>query len=133
MRTASFFTYRQGPGRISIARFAPRGTAAGFRIYKPLAPTREMLSMGEARYRDIYFREILGNLDAQRVYDLLQRLAGEWEPVLQCWETPQQIEDKVAGKEFCHRHFVAEWFGDKLGIDVPEHKAPDLTRMPALF
>jgi hypothetical protein len=26
------------PGRISIARFAPRGTPAGYRVYSPLAP-----------------------------------------------------------------------------------------------
>jgi hypothetical protein len=34
---ASFFTYT-GPGRVSIARWAPRDTPAGFRIFKPLAP-----------------------------------------------------------------------------------------------
>jgi len=37
MKTASFFAYT-GPARISIARFAPRGSPAGFRIYRALAP-----------------------------------------------------------------------------------------------
>ena len=37
MKTSSFFSYT-GPGRISIARFAPRGTPAGVRVYKRLAP-----------------------------------------------------------------------------------------------
>ena len=57
MKTASFFAYT-GPGRICIARWAPRGTPAGFRVYKPLAPRKDMLRMSEAEYRDIYVGEI---------------------------------------------------------------------------
>ena len=68
MKTASFKTYT-GPGRISIARWAPRGTPAGYRIYKALAPTREMMRMPEGQYREIYFRDIVGPLHAQIVWD----------------------------------------------------------------
>ena len=37
MKLSSFFDY-YGPDRVSIARYAPRGTPAGFRAYKPVAP-----------------------------------------------------------------------------------------------
>ncbi len=116
MKTASFFAYT-GPGRISIARWAPRGTPAGFRIYKPLAPRKDMMKMSIEQYRRIYVGEILAALDPQTVVDDLHRLAGEAEPVMLCWE--RQL-DLASGKTFCHRRMVAEWLGETLGLDVPE-------------
>ena len=115
MKTASFKTYT-GPGRISIARWAPRGTPAGYRIYKALAPTREMMRMPEARYREIYFRDIVGPLDAQVVWDELHELAGGAEPVLLCWEKPP-----FSASNWCHRHMVTEWFADEIGKTVDEY------------
>jgi len=114
MKTSSFRLYT-GPGRISIARYAPRATPAGYRIFRALAPHGHMLKMPYDQYRDLYFREILGPLSPQLVWAQLHQLAGhEHEPVLLCWETLKQPDD------WCHRRMVAEWFGDKLGEDVPE-------------
>ena len=118
MKTASFFTYTR-PGRISIARWAPRGTPAGFRVFKALAPTREMLSMDIDEYRVLY-DDILGRLDPQATWDRLHELAGGHEPVLLCYETPEQIRQRAPGKSFCHRHMVAKWFAESLGFQVPE-------------
>ena len=122
MMTANFKTYT-GPGRISIARWEPRGTPAGYRRYRALAPRRDMLRMAEERYRDIYFGEILGSLDAKRTWDELHELAGDAEPVLLCWERPP-----FTATNWCHRQMVAKWFFDKLGRIVLEH-APT-TRNP---
>ena len=118
MKTASFFTYT-GPGRVSIARYAPRGTPAGFRIFKVLAPEREMLSMKIDEYRVLY-DEILRRLDPQETWDRLHELAGDHEPILLCYETPDQIRHGVPGKSFCHRNMVAKWFEKSLGFEVPE-------------
>ena len=115
MKTASFKTYT-GPGRISIARWEPRGTPAGYRRYPALAPTREMMRMTEAQYRDIYFRDIVGPLDVQVVWDELHQLAAGAEPVLLCWEKPP-----FSAANWCHRRIVAEWFADQLGVDIAEH------------
>lgn len=112
MKTSCFKVYT-GPGRISIARYAPRGTPAGFRMFKQLAPTAVMLKQGYDR--DAYFRDILGPLDPQQTFDTLTGLAAGAEPVLLCWEVPP-----FTAKNWCHRRLVAEWFGDKLGISVPE-------------
>ena len=116
MKIASFFAYT-GPGRVCIARWAPRNTPAGFRIYKPLAPRRDMLKMTLEQYRRIYVGEILAALDPQTVVDDIHGLAGDCEPVMLCWE---QTADIASGKTFCHRHMVAEWLAETLGLDVPE-------------
>ena len=74
-----------------------------------------MLQLPYDLYRDIFFRDILGPLDPQKVADELQRLAGEFEPVMLCFEKPP-----FHASNWCHRRMVAEWFGYTLGLDVPE-------------
>ncbi len=89
MKTSSFFSYT-GPGRISIARFAPRNTPAGFRIYKPLAPGPWFNSVHEEMYRELYFAQ-LAELDAMQTWEALHDLAGGVEPVLLCYESVKDI------------------------------------------
>jgi len=115
MKTASFFDYA-GPGRLSIARFPPRGTPAGFRVYRALAPGPWFKSVDEAEYRSRYAAQ-LASLDPRRTWDELHALAGDAEPVLLCWERKADLE---AGRVFCHRRIVAEWFADRLGEGVDE-------------
>jgi len=95
---------------VSIALYAPRGYPK-VRRYPALAPTRQMLKMGEAEYRAAY-QEILDRLDPRKVYEDL----GE-NSILICWEAP--------GK-FCHRRLVAEWLEKHLGVTVPELRDPSL-------
>ena len=114
MKTASYFTFN-GPGSIGISLGAPREMTIFCGFYRDLAPRREILRMPYLVYRDVYFREILGPLDPKQVVEDLQRLAGEDEPVVQCFERPPFNDDN-----WCHRQMVAEWFGDRLGLVVPE-------------
>lgn len=113
MKTASFKTY-DGPGRISIARYAPRGTPAGYRVYKPLAPGRWFNSVSQDEYRKLFFKQ-LADLNPESVSVRLHELAGGHEPVLLCWEVPP-----FHANNWCHRRMVADWFLDKLGIQVEE-------------
>ena len=113
MRTASFFTYA-GPGRIGIARWAPRGTPAGFAVYRPLNPTAPMLKMARAEYEPLYWA-ILSRLDPRRVVDDLRRLADPHEPILLCWERPPFSETV-----WRQRRLVAAWLERELGRVVPE-------------
>lgn len=113
MKTASFKTYA-GPGRISIARYAPRGTPAGFRIHGPLAPAADMLKMSRTLYLPRY-AAILAALDPQEQWNILHEKAGCSEPVLLCWEKPPFTE-----KNWCHRRLVAAWFERELGVKVSE-------------
>lgn len=113
MKTASFFTY-VGVGRISIARFAPRGTPAGFKVYKPLAPGPWFNSVPEDVYRELYFAQ-LAELDAAAVVAALTELAAGHEPVLLCYEKPPFTSDN-----WCHRTMVSEWLKKELGLEVSE-------------
>lgn len=113
MKTASFFTY-SGPGRIVISRSAPRGLAAGYKLYRPLNPGPWFNSVSRVEYIRRY-NDILATLDPQKVWDELHVLAGGAEPVLLCFERPPFTE-----KNFCHRRMVAEWLRQELGMEVPE-------------
>ncbi|AXC64745.1 hypothetical protein E2G82_21230 [Salmonella enterica subsp. enterica serovar Ramatgan] len=122
MKTSCFSLYK-GDGRISIARYAPRNTPAGYRIYSKLAPGTWFNSVSEAKYNELFKNEILARLDPQRTWDELHAMTGGYEPVLLCWERPG---------EFCHRHLVAGWFERELGVTVSEYD-PKATPQQALF
>ena len=115
MKTASFFTFT-GPGRVSIALYAPPNAPAGFRRYAPLVPRRDMLKLPYDHYREIYTGEILAKLDPHAVAGDLQRLAGVHEPVLLCWKKPP-----FTATNWCHRRMVAEWLGLYLDLQIAEH------------
>lgn len=126
MKTSSFYLY-DGPGRISIARTAPRRVKAGFRIYRALAPGawryEEAFQQRDA-YRAKYFAEVLAPLDAGATWNALHALAGGHEPVLLCHEHLLKPGD------WCHRQLVAQWFAQQLGETVAElqtekHRARD--------
>ena len=121
MKTASYFTY-PGPGRIGITVGMPRRIPAGFRMYRPLAPRREMLELPFNLYQELYLKEILGPLDPAVVKADLEELAGAAEPVLLCFERPPFNADN-----WCHRRMVAKWFKVHLDLDVPEigYDGPD--------
>jgi len=117
MKTSSFYLY-SGPGRISIARAAPRRVAAGFKVYRALAPGAWLFDPQYRNdydaYRERYIREILAPLDPQKVWDDLHALADGHEPVLLCHEHLLKLGD------WCHRRLVAEWLEGTLGVAVPE-------------
>ncbi len=124
MKTSSFYLYH-GPGRIAISRTVPKHIS-GFQRYPALAPGKWLFDetfVGD--YAQRYREEILAPLDAQKVWDELHALAGNDEPVLLCHEHLQKPGEQ------CHRRLVAQWFAEKLGVEVaempivPRAKKPD--------
>lgn len=119
MQTASFFTYT-GPGRVSIARYAPRNTPAGYRQFRALAPGPWFNSVTKDVYIQRYSAEVLEKLDPSDTVRKLEELAGkdadgkQIEPVLLCWEKPTDHDS------WCHRAIVADWFRLHLQLDVFE-------------
>ena len=114
MKTSSFFTTK-GAGRISIARFAPRDIAPGYREFRGLAPGKWFKSATKDAYEALYAEEILAPLDPRATYEALCALADGAEPVLLCWERPP-----LTDANWCHRRLVAAWFKETLGLHVPE-------------
>ncbi len=113
MKTSSWFLW-SGLGRIGISRGTPRGMRPGYRLHRPLNPTRELFEQGaysEQAYRDT----VLAPLDPCETCDALHALAHPDEPILLCYEHPPFRDGHN-----CHRRFVARWFEECLGVDVPE-------------
>jgi Protein of unknown function, DUF488 len=121
MKTACI--WYKGPGRIVISR-GIHGMAAGFKHYLKLAPTSNILRAAHAEDFDAdvdwpkwikrFEREVLAPLDPQAVYRELHTLVPGVEPVLLCYEKPDDPNMR------CHRRIVASWFERHLGIEVPE-------------
>lgn len=111
MKTSNFWISGKSPNAVSIAARAPNWYKG--REYKKLAP-RYWLLMKYKEDRDkkfytaYYYEEILNKLDPQKVFDELGKDA-----ILLCWEK---------SGTFCHRHIVADWLSQKLGIQIQEIK-----------
>jgi len=103
---------------ISIARSAPKFYKG--ESFLALAPTSSLLwawkqgKLTEQEYEDIYYRDVLSKLDPRKTYELLK------DKILTCWENPTG---------FCHRHIIAKWFFETLGIVVLELKAEEATKI----
>jgi hypothetical protein len=120
MKTGSWSSAGAMPGRVGICLWAPRGAIAGFRLYRPLAPTKEMLKMSRAQYVPLY-EAILAKLDPQKVWDDVHALAGkdaagqQIEPIMLCWERPPWTANN-----WCHRTMAAAFLEKHLGVKIPE-------------
>jgi hypothetical protein len=117
MKTAAHSTFT-GPGRICISIGNPRGVPGGYKMFRALAPSRDLLNScgnDQEAYRARFYSEILGALDPRETWDKLHALANGAEPVLQCFERPPFTCDN-----WCHRRMVADWFKETLGETVDE-------------
>lgn len=114
--TSSWHEYR-GPGRVGICAGMPRGVPAGYRMYKPLAPSWDIIkgTAGIDEYRPRYFAEILAPLDRSKVVADIALLAGDHPPVLMCFE-----RKPLTRSNFCHRTMIAEWLNELDGVQAEE-------------
>ena len=106
MKTSYFHKSWREPTAVSIALKHPPHYHG--REYPKLAPSRELVyaDIPWADYVRIYQQTVLNQLDPKTVYQEL----GE-DAVLLCWEGPSKQ---------CHRHLVASWLEENLGIRVEE-------------
>lgn len=114
--TSSYFGYT-GPGRVGISQGTPRGVKAGYRFYRKLAPTWDMVKRMTRKQYDGAFAEILAGLDPARVVDELQALHPASDRiVLLCFEKPP-----FTATNWCHRvEHVRPWLEQYLGSPVSE-------------
>jgi hypothetical protein len=90
IKTASWYTkLPDGHARIGISRGTPRGMAAGYRMYRKLAPDSWFNSVGAEEYDRLYRTEILDRLDSRIVAADLVAKAGGQIPVMLCFERPR--------------------------------------------
>lgn len=108
----------QGYALISIARKTPWFLAKELTLYSlsELAPTDEILELKDnpVEYSKRFRKEVLGKADYQlllRQMELIARQENAEGVVLMCYEAPDK---------FCHRHLVAEWLENSLGMVINE-------------
>jgi hypothetical protein len=118
MKTSSWRLY-QGPGRISISRFAPRSAPPGYAVCRRLIPGTWFNKVGADEFCARYNAQ-LAALDPQATLDAIVERAAPYEPVLLCWEVPPWNFPR----HWCHRGLVADWFQATLGIVVEELPIP---------
>jgi hypothetical protein len=103
--------------KIGISRGVPRNERPGYRRLRALEPGPWFDSVPPDEYLRRYDK-ILERLVPRIVVADLRELAGEGRvPVLCCWEAAAKIE---AGEQWCHRHLVAAWLEQHLGITIEE-------------
>jgi ParB/RepB/Spo0J family partition protein len=122
VKTSSWYVWR-GAGRVGISVGTPRGMPAGYRLFRPLNPRREMLPLPPDEY-EVLYGAILADLDPQATWDRLHELAGGAEPVLLCYERDPT---------HCHRRLVATWLEAELGHIVPEFDPQPVSAQPQLI
>lgn len=114
--------------RVGVSRGALRGTPAGYRRYIVLSPGAWFNSSTIPDYLKLY-GAVLEQLSPERVVRDLLALDPGKVPVLVCYENPKSI---AQGACWCHRHLVAQWLEDRLGIQVEEVGFPTLDRWATL-
>ena len=107
---------------VGISREHAATPLVDYRRLRALEPGIWFRTVPPARYIELY-RDILERLDPAEIYD--QLLSYGDCPVMLCWES---ASDCHSGSAWCHRHLAAQWFEDRLGIEVREVSYPNLDR-----
>ncbi len=125
MKTGCFKQVSDGHtnGYVSISLYPSKNEFINHE-YKSLAPNWKLLeNLNKKKITEDQFiksyKEQLFLLNANTVYDDLNSLVTGFEPI---------IMTSISKKKFCHRHLVAEWFENELGIVIEEYKVGVVTR-----
>lgn len=100
---------------IGIALYPPRWFAGP--SLKMVSPSYDILynSKDHEDYEKRFFSEILAHRDPKVFLSNIEKLANGKDVALCCYEKPG---------DFCHRHLVAKWMNEKLGLQIQEYEAP---------
>lgn len=102
---------KNGIAIVGIALFPPKWLSIP--SYKPCAPTYDIFknSKDKEDYTNRYTKEVLYMLDVNTMMNYLKNVSGGRDVALCCFEKPE---------EFCHRHLLAKFLEERLGIEVKE-------------
>ena len=110
--------HNMGYSLVSVARTRPWFLPKELLVWylSDLAPTGEIIGAKDNPkvYEKKYNEEILSKTSAQEILRKLERYAElecKEKVALLCYESPEK---------FCHRHIVAKWLGDALGVRIEE-------------
>lgn len=79
---------------------------------KTVSPTYSILHEdNRERYIERFKKEVLSRVDPKEFLERVKQYSNGKDVALCCFEKPG---------DFCHRHLVADWLNEKLGLDVQE-------------
>ena len=113
----------QQNGFISISLYPSNNEFVNYE-YKSLAPNWKLYEnlkskkISEDQFITAY-KEQLELMNPKKVYDDLNTLVSGLEPILMT---------DGSKKKFCHRHLVAEWLENELGIIIEEYRLGKVSR-----
>ena len=110
-------------GYVSISLYPSKNKNVLYE-FKSLAPNWKLSEMHKSKQlSDSEFEkeylEQLNNLDAKTIFEQINFLTGNNEPILMTHGNKSS---------FCHRHIVAEWFEENLEVQIEEFKTGLVTR-----
>ena len=125
MKTGCFKQVNDGHtnGFISISLYPSKNDFVKYE-YKSLAPNWKLFEnlnkkkITEDQFIKSYDDQLV-SLSAEKVYEDLVNLVSGFEPI---------IMTSISKKKFCHRHLVAEWLENELGIIIEEYKMGKVIR-----
>ena len=125
MKTGCFKQVNDGHtnGFISISLYPSKNDFVKYE-YKSLAPNWKLFeNLNKKKITEDQFiksyEDQLVSLSAEKVYEDLINLVSGFEPI---------IMTSISKKKFCHRHLVAEWLENELGIIIEEYKMGKVIR-----
>ena len=110
-------------GYVSISLYPSKNKNVRYE-FKSLVPNWKLLEMykskqlSDSEFEKEYLEQ-LNNLDAKTIFEQINFLTGENEPILMTHGNKSS---------FCHRHILAKWFEEKLQIEIGEFKTGLVTR-----
>ena len=125
MKTGCFKQVNDGHtnGFISISLYPSKNDFVKYE-YKSLAPNWKLFEnlnkkkITEDQFIKSYDDQLV-SLSAEKVYEDLVNLVSGFEPI---------IMTSISKKKFCHRHLVAVWLENELGIIIEEYKIGKVIR-----
>ena len=113
----------QKNGFISISLYPSNNEFVNYE-YKSLAPNWKLIeNLNKKKITEDQFiksyEDQLVSLSANKVYEDLVNLVSGFEPI---------IMTSISKKKFCHRHLVAEWLENELGIIIEEYRLGKVIR-----
>ena len=125
MKTGCFKQVSDGHtnGYVSISLYPSKNEFVKYE-YKSLAPNWKLIeNLNKKKITEDQFiksyEDQLVSLSANKVYEDLVNLVSGFEPI---------IMTNISKKKFCHRHLVAEWLENELGIIIEEYKVGKVVR-----
>lgn len=96
---------------IGIALYPPKWFTGLSNKY--VSPSWDILHNSKSKedYVQRFNSEILAHRDPKAFFSAIEKMANGKDVALCCFEKPD---------DFCHRHLVAKWLNEKLGLQVEE-------------